>query len=150
MTDRPRIPLEDLLLRHGAISPEQLAEARTLQQKTGRELAQILLQLGYVSEQTLNELVSRPTSPATELEVPKTLEAIAERLVALEQTVRPLRDELTASMAKHPQFAAINARLERLEQLAHNEVNAVKALTEMLIDRGVIDRETFFIKISRH
>ena len=107
MSDRPKLSMEELLLRHGTISAEQLQRAREEQQRTGKDLADLLVELGYV-------------------------------------------DTLTAELVKHPQFAAIHARLERLEQLTHNEVNAVKALTEMLIDKGVIDREEFFIKISKH
>ncbi len=83
-------------------------------------------------------------------ELPRTLEQLAARLVALEEAVRPLREDLLELKPSDPALAAVHVRLERLEQLAQNQVIAVKALSELLIDAGVIDREKFFIKISRH
>jgi hypothetical protein len=58
MEQRPRsapirLKLEDLLLRHGAITPKQLAQAQQEQKKWGGEIGRIMLDLGFISEQLL-------------------------------------------------------------------------------------------------
>jgi hypothetical protein len=50
---RPRLQLEDLLLRHGAISAEQLAEAREDQKQLGGDVGRILVDKGFLSEELL-------------------------------------------------------------------------------------------------
>jgi MSHA biogenesis protein MshE len=46
-----RLKLEDLLLRHGAISSEQLEQAQQEQKKWGSEIGRIMVDLGFISEQ---------------------------------------------------------------------------------------------------
>lgn len=48
-----RLKLEDLLLRHGAITPKQLAQAQQEQKKWGGEIGRIMVDLGFISEQLL-------------------------------------------------------------------------------------------------
>lgn len=48
-----RMQLEDLLLRHGAISEEQLQRARADQKVLGGDLGHILVDLGFLSEDLL-------------------------------------------------------------------------------------------------
>jgi type II secretion system (T2SS) protein E len=50
---RPFVRLEDLLLRHGAITPEQLQHAKEEQKKWGGHLGRIFVDLGYVTEDLL-------------------------------------------------------------------------------------------------
>ncbi|MBS2025827.1 MAG: hypothetical protein JST92_25785 [Deltaproteobacteria bacterium] len=50
---RPRMQLEDLLLRHGAISDEQLRKAKEEQRMIGGDLGRHLVDLGYISEDLL-------------------------------------------------------------------------------------------------
>ncbi len=54
-TPRPpaRISLEELLLRHGAITQEQLEKAKEEQRTIGGELGRALVDLGYISEDLL-------------------------------------------------------------------------------------------------
>jgi MSHA biogenesis protein MshE len=53
-----RLKLEDLLLRHGAISSEQLEQAQQEQKKWGGEIGRILVDLGFISEQLLVRAVA--------------------------------------------------------------------------------------------
>ncbi len=54
-TSRPpsRIPLDELLLRHGAITQEQLARAKEEQRTIGGDLGRVLVDLGFISEELL-------------------------------------------------------------------------------------------------
>ena len=49
----PRISLEELLLRHGAITREQLAKAKEEQATIGGDLGRVLVDLGSISEDLL-------------------------------------------------------------------------------------------------
>src|SRR5258708_37116864 len=53
MAAQTRMTLEELLLRHNAISEEHLDRAREEQKKFGGDLGRILVDLGYVSEELL-------------------------------------------------------------------------------------------------
>jgi type II secretion system (T2SS) protein E len=50
---RPRISIEELLLRHRAINEEQLERARAEQKRRGGDIGRALVDLGYVSEELL-------------------------------------------------------------------------------------------------
>ena len=54
-TPRPpsRISLDELLLRHGAITEEQLQKAKDEQRTIGGELGRVLVDLGYITEDLL-------------------------------------------------------------------------------------------------
>src|SRR5260370_24840102 len=53
MAAQTRMTLEELLLRHNAISEEHLDRAREEKKKFGGDLGRILVDLGYVSEELL-------------------------------------------------------------------------------------------------
>ena len=53
-----RLKLEDLLLRHGAITSEQLEQAQQEQKKWGGEMGRIMVDLGFISEQLLVRAVA--------------------------------------------------------------------------------------------
>src|SRR5258708_26868555 len=53
MAAQTRMTLEELLLRHNAISEEHLDQAREEQKKFGGDLGRILVDLCYVSEDLL-------------------------------------------------------------------------------------------------
>ena len=71
------------------------------------------------------ELPRRHSGPMTELD------AITARVEQLER------------MLSNPQFAAIMARLERLEQLAETEGKALRIIGAVLVEQGLITREEF-------
>jgi chromosomal replication initiator protein DnaA len=51
--DGPKGRLGDMLVREGAISPAQLAEALTKQRESGRFLGQVLVELSFITQATL-------------------------------------------------------------------------------------------------
>ncbi len=56
---RRRIRLGEMLVQHGAISDTQLDAALTQQRRTGRKLGRVLSDLGYMSEASLLEFLSK-------------------------------------------------------------------------------------------
>ena len=59
MTVKRRIRLGDVLVEHGTITAEQLATALTEQRRSGRKLGRVLVDLGFVSESALHELLAK-------------------------------------------------------------------------------------------
>ncbi|HEY4882481.1 MAG TPA: hypothetical protein VII08_02500 [Myxococcales bacterium] len=55
VTPRPpaRVSLEELLLRHGAITQEQLEKAKEEQRTIGGDLGRVLVDLGFITEELL-------------------------------------------------------------------------------------------------
>jgi hypothetical protein len=67
--------LEDLLLRHGAVTPEQLEKARAEQQSWGGEIGRTLVELGMISEPLLMKAYAHlhgfPVSQPDQEAIPK-------------------------------------------------------------------------------
>src|SRR3989442_6877063 len=55
VTPRPpaRVSLEELLLRHGAITQEQLEKAKEEQRTIGGDIGRVLVDLGFITEDLL-------------------------------------------------------------------------------------------------
>jgi len=220
MPGQTRMPLEELLLRHGAISEEHLDRAREEQKKFGGDLGRVLVDLGYVSEDLLIRVQAHQLGiplvnpeqqpPPIELvqafpvhlcerfgvipvegnldtkvlrvasSTPGNLEAQAslaqlsgfrielaaatsksierairkayygdstEKVRVLEAEpaedladVRARIDELEKTQS-NPQFAALLARVERLEQIGEGDRKALKVLSDILLQAGLITRE---------
>jgi len=82
---RPLVKLEDLLLRHGAITPAQLDKAKDEQAKWGGDLGRIFVELGYVKEElllraTAHQLGIHFVDPAAEHLDPEIVRALAVQL----------------------------------------------------------------------
>lgn len=82
---RPGVRLEDLLVRHGAISQEQLTRAKEEQKKWGGELGRIFVELGFISEELLmramaHSLGTHFCDPATEALDPEIVRAVGVQL----------------------------------------------------------------------
>jgi hypothetical protein len=220
MAAQTRMTLEELLLRHNAISEEHLDRAREEQKKFGGDLGRILVDLGYVSEELLIralahqlgiplvnpeqqpppiELVQAfpvhlcerfgviPVEGSVDTKVmrvasstPGNQEAHAslaqvsgfrielaaatsksierairkayygdstEKVVVLEAEpaedlaeVRARIQELEKTQS-NPHFAALLARVERLEQIGEGDRKALKVLSEIILEQGFITRE---------
>jgi len=59
MNVKRRIRLGEVLVQHGAISEEQLQSALVQQRRTGRKLGRVLSDLGFMSETSLLEFLSK-------------------------------------------------------------------------------------------
>jgi len=216
-TPRPpsRIPLDELLLRHGAITQEQLAKAKEEQRTIGGDLGRVLVDLGFISEELLirawaHQLgiarvapeameiaadllqaipvlicerfgilavgrdprteallvaTSDPANPehlrAIGLAVGKDVVPVAATTQSIERGIRRhyYGEEPKAPGAEaaakdpfgrpdaQPQFAALLARLEQLEQQTHSreaQIRAVlRAIGDILVERGLVSREEY-------
>jgi type IV pilus assembly protein PilB len=214
-----RIPLEQLLLRHGAIDEEQLRRAREDQKTLGGDLGRILVDKGYITDELLcraqsHQLGIPRASPETMSIAPELLqlvpvqvceslgiipvgrerrsnalqvatsdpgnpehlravtgalgeavEPVAATAQSIDRAIRrhyygePLRPKEPAAetgeklfeppaeqTVSYPQFAALVARVERLEQTAERErrlVQAVRAIGEILVEKGLVSREDY-------
>jgi len=225
---RPKVSVEELLLRHRAIDEEQLRKAREQQKKVGGDLGRVLLELGYVSEelllrtqsqqlgiplvdpaqsppprelaQALSEALCKrfsviPVSGNLEAKLLRvatsspanferlgmlahesgfrieaaaaTAESIAKAIKttfgseAAPPEIEPESDvlgetaelrarlERVETMLSNPQFAALLARVERLEQLAERDHNALNVLGQVLLDLGFISREELRKRLNK-
>lgn len=233
--------LEELLLRHGAITPEQLQQALDEKEKWGGELGRILVDLGFISEQLLVKATARQlgipvanpaedalpaeivkafgvqvcerfgvipvggdlkrmvlqvaTSEPTNLQQIRTIERttgyrmepVAATSESIERAVRKffygeggtaapaegsappgapepeappasppgsgralleafterldMVEKLVEQLPANPHFASLLARLERLEQIGASEVEVIRGLLEVLLEKGVLTRE---------
>jgi Type II secretion system (T2SS), protein E, N-terminal domain len=215
-TPRPpsRIPLDELLLRHGAITQEQLAKAKEEQRTIGGDLGRVLVDLGFISEdllirawahqlgiarvapeameiaadllQAIPVLVcerfgilavgrdprtealvvatSDPANPehlrAIGLAVGKDVVPVAATTESIERGIRrhyygeepkapgagAAKDPFGPPDAQ-PQFAALLARLEQLEQQTHSReaqiLAVLRAIGDILVERGLVSREEY-------
>ena len=78
----PRLKLEELLLRHGAIDQEQLQRAREEQKTLGGDLGRVLVDLGYITDELLcraqsHQLGIPRASPETLSIAPELLQLIS-------------------------------------------------------------------------
>lgn len=214
-----RVPLEQLLLRHGAIDEEQLRRAREDQKTLGGDLGRILVDKGYITDELLcraqsHQLGIPRTAPetrtiATELlqlvpvqiceslgiipvgrerrsgalqvatsdpgnqehlqaiagAVGEPVEPVAATAQSIDRAIRrhyygePLKRAEPAAgteeklfepppqqAVSYPEFAALVARVERLEQTAEREhrlVQVVRAIGEILVEKGLVSREDY-------
>lgn len=84
------------------------------------------------------EAESAPPAPAPPLHPePEALPELRERLVRLEK------------MVSNQQFAALLARIERLEQIAENDHHALNVMGQILLDLGFITREELKKRLGR-
>lgn len=58
-------------------------------------------------------------------------------------------DEVEAKLVSNPHFAGVLARLERLEQLAATEVQALRVIADVLVEHGLITREEYYRRIKQ-
>jgi hypothetical protein len=75
------------------------------------------------------------------------LDALEGRLARLEGQIKPLKEEILQVMTSNPHFAAITARLERLEQVATTELHVLRVLGDILVERGLISKEEYLTRI---
>ena len=226
---RPRVPVEELLLRHRAIDDEQLRKAREQQKRVGGDLGRVLVELGYVSEELLLRAQAHqlgiPMIPPEQVQPPRELavalgEALCRRFGvvpvsgnleakllrvassspmnagrlaqlaeasgfriecaaatagSIEKAIRAvfsgapppheepplpeLQPEPNSDLAdrvarleqtlSNPQFAAILARIERLEQIAERDHHALNVVGQVLLEAGLITREELKKRLGR-
>jgi hypothetical protein len=141
---RPFVRLEDLLLRHGAITQEQLDQAREEQKKWGGHLGRIFVDLGYVTEElllraTAHQMGAKFVDPAKEPPDPDIVRAIGVNVCeqfGVVAVAGDLRKKLLQVATSEP---------ENKEVLAH-----LTKLTGMTIELQVATSLSIHAAIRRH
>jgi len=219
VTPRPpvRVSLEELLLRHGAITQEQLEKAKEEQRTIGGDFGRVLVDLGFITEDLLirawahqlgisrvapdtmalgedllqvipvhvcerfgvvavgrdprtNALLVATNDPtnsehlrAIGLAVGGDVLPVAATADSIERGIRlhyygeqpgaasesaaddPFRER--GGAVTHPDFAAIVARLEQLEQQTHSReaqiLAVLRAVGDILVEQGLVTREEY-------
>ena len=137
----PRISLEELLLRHGAITQEQLEKAREEQRTIGGELGRVLVDLGYINEDLLirawaHQLgLSRVAPDAMSVEQ-DLLQAIPVQVCERFGILAVGRDPGTGALVIATSDPANSAHLRAIGQAVGQAVIAAAATTEA-IERGI-------------
>ena len=131
-----RSGLGSILLTEGKIERGQLQEALLLQQKDRRELGQVLLSLGYVSEATLAEALAKrlrlPYIELSENDVDRAAAALVEQKVLRKHDAMPLRIEdgrLLVAMSDPTNFFA----LEDLRMLSGYPISPLVAASKEIV-----------------
>jgi hypothetical protein len=78
-----------------------------------------------------------PTVPGMPAATMAEVEALERRVAQLEQFLGSMRKDLSKSISTDPQIAGMAARLEALEQLSASDVGSLRAVVELLLERGV-------------
>ncbi len=133
--------LEDMLLAENLVSPEQIRECMKIHRDTGQGLPQLLVELGYLSEEdlviTLSEHLSIPHIRVANYNIPKeVLEHVSEGL-ARQYQILPVSltgDVLTLAMADPLNIMAI----DDLRLITNHEIEPVVAMISEL--RQAIER----------
>jgi type II secretion system (T2SS) protein E len=76
------------------------------------------------------------------------LEALEKRVARLETYLASMRDDLSRQIATDPQLAGLAARLEHLEQLSSSDVGSLRAVVELLLERGVFKLDDLKAKVQ--
>jgi hypothetical protein len=114
---RPMLPVESLLLRFRLISADQLADAMKEEAATGRPVADVVVERGWVSQDDMARLVEPDAAPAAPVAVaapaaPQPVEPVA-------PAPAPAAEPAPAPVAAPAPAAAVPAPSVRFQILAH-------------------------------
>jgi hypothetical protein len=133
--------LENKLLRVATFAPTDAGRLATLAQTSGFRIEAAAATSGAIAtaiKRAFSPVEAKPASEPPELQ-PETddLAALRERVASLEKAIA------------NPSFAALLARVERLEQIAENDHRALNVLGQVLLDLGMISREELKKRLGR-
>ncbi len=141
------IRLGDVLVKSGAITPEQLDEALAMQKTTGQRLGAVLIDSGIIKEsQLINALTTQLGVEYIDLStmtIPADMARILPRSIARKYTVVPVkatRSELYLAMADPLNFVAVEevtaATKRRVIPMITTEAAAQRAIQNLYGSQG--------------
>lgn len=74
--------------------------------------------------------------------------ALEKRVAQLESYLGSMKDNLSQQLATDPQLAGLAARVEHLEQLSQSDVGSLRAVVELLLERGVFKLDDLKAKVK--
>src|SRR5437660_8795805 len=127
----------DILVRKQILGPDQLQEARTLQQQTGAKLQDALVKLGYASAEEVMSAVAEfhglEFVNLTEVTIPASVIELVPESVARENVVLPMSQEngtLKIIMSDPSDFDT----LQKLQFILNKDIQPVLARREQIIE----------------
>jgi type IV pilus assembly protein PilB len=127
----------DILLRRQILAPEQLAEARSLQQQTGAKLQDTLVKLGYASNEQVMSAIAEfhglQFIDLGEVTIPPAVVELVPESVARENIVLPLAQEngaLKILMSDPSDFDTV----QKLQFILNKDITPVLAAREQIVE----------------
>jgi hypothetical protein len=134
--------LENKLLRVATFAPADAQRLATLAQTSGFRIEPAA---------ATSEAIARAIKAAFGAQAPRATPAIPEVHPEPDDDLAGLRERVNAleKSIANPPFAALLARVERLEQIAENDHRALNVLGQVLLDLGLITREELMKRLGR-
>jgi len=127
----------DILVRKQILGPDQLQEARTLQQQTGAKLQDALVKLGYASAEEVMSAVAEfhglEFVNLTEVTIPASVIELVPESVARENVVLPMAQEngaLKIIMSDPSDYDT----MQKLQFILNKDIQAVLAPREQIVE----------------
>jgi type IV pilus assembly protein PilB len=127
----------DILVRKQIISPDQVQEARNLQQQTGAKLQDAIVKLGYATTEEVMSAIAEFHSlqfvDLTEVTIPQSVVELVPESVARENVVLPLAQEngaLKIIMSDPSDFDT----MQKLQFILNKDIQPVLAPREQIIE----------------
>src|SRR5262245_53949869 len=127
----------DILVRKQILGPDQLQEAKTLQQQTGAKLQDAIVKLGYASTEEVMSAVAEFHSlqfvNLTEVTIPASVIELVPESVARENIILPMAQEngaLKIIMSDPSDFDT----MQKLQFILNKDIQPVLAPREQIID----------------
>src|ERR1700732_4885078 len=127
----------EILIRRQTLSPDQLSEAKAMQQQTGAKLQETLVKLGYVTaEQVMSamaEFHGLQFVDLTEVTIPSSVVELVPESVARENVVLPMSQDngtLKIIMSDPSDFDTI----QKLQFILNKDIQLVLAPREQIVE----------------
>ena len=126
----------DILIKKGILGPDQIAEARALQQQTGAKLQDAIVKLGYATQEDIMNAIAEHSGlksvNLTDMTIPPAIIELVPESVARENVVIPLsQDEgmLQIVMSDPSDFETVT----KLQFILNKDIQPVLAPKEQII-----------------
>src|ERR1700730_14031146 len=127
----------EILIRRQNLSPDQLSEAKAMQQQTGAKLQETLVKLGYVSaDQVMSamaEFHGLQFVDLTEVTIPSSVVELVPESVARENVILPMSQEngtLKIIMSDPSDFDTV----QKLQFILNKDIQPVLAAREQIVE----------------
>src|SRR5215472_7642814 len=127
----------DILIRKQILGPDQLQEAKTLQQQTGAKLQDALVKLGYASNEEVMSAIAEfhgmQFVNLSEVTIPQSVIELVPESVARENVVMPMAQEngmLKIIMSDPTDFDT----MQKLQFILNKDITPVLAPREQIIE----------------
>src|SRR4029077_15584636 len=134
---KERDDFTEVLIKKGILGPEQIAEAKSLQQQTGAKLQDALVKLGYVSQEEVMAAIAEHSGlksvVLTDMTIPPSIIEMVPESVARENVVIPLAEEngmLQIVMSDPSDYETVT----KLQFILNKEIQPVLAPKEQIVE----------------